>query len=293
MSFRELAKRVAVAVLGIPPALYIIYLGGWPVALVVALIAALGAREFFLLGEESGVSALSWMGIFAAAAMVLLAGATRSFSGAAPWALALLFGVYLLAAVASIWFRWPEGSPLTAVPMTLAGVIYIGGTLSFTVFLRHLPEFGGLPDTGLPFQGPLLLILPLVVTWVGDSAAYFFGYAWGKRKLIPAVSPGKTVVGGVAGLVASVLVGGALGGTVLGLHTDVVLSTVLGAGIGFLLGVAGQVGDLVESVMKREAGVKDSSQLIPGHGGILDRFDALFFTLPLAYVLVRVVGLIQ
>jgi len=293
MSIQELVKRVAVAAFGIPPALFLIYLGGWPIALVVAVIAALAAREFFLLGEGKGIDALRWVGIFAAVALVIVAGATRSFSGAAPWVSALLLGVFLLSAVASIWLRWPDGSPLTAVPLTLAGAIYTGGTLSFAVFLRHLPEFGGIPETGLPLQGPLLLVFPLAVTWTGDSAAYFFGYAWGNRKLIPAVSPGKTVVGGVAGLGVSALVGGILGGTVLGLHPNVAISAALGVGIGLVLGVAAQVGDLVESVLKREAGVKDSSQLLPGHGGILDRFDALFFTLPLAYALFRLVGLFQ
>lgn len=293
MSIQELVKRVVVAAFGIPPALFLIYLGGWPIALVVAVIAALAAREFFLLGEGKGIDALRWVGIFAAVALVIVAGATRSFSGAAPWVSALLLGVFLLSAVASIWLRWPDGSPLTAVPLTLAGAIYTGGTLSFAVFLRHLPEFDGIPETGLPLQGPLLLVFPLAVTWTGDSAAYFFGYAWGNRKLLPAVSPGKTVVGGVAGLGVSALVGGILGGTVLGLHPNVAISAALGVGIGLVLGVAAQVGDLVESVLKREAGVKDSSQLLPGHGGILDRFDALFFTLPLAYALFRLVGLFQ
>jgi phosphatidate cytidylyltransferase len=134
---------------------------------------------------------------------------------------------------------------------------------------------------------------PIAVTWVGDSLAYFMGTHFGKRKLIPPVSPGKTVVGGVAGLVGSVLVGALAGWVFLDFHPQVALSVILGAAMGLILGVAAQVGDLAESVTKREAGVKDSGNLLPGHGGVLDRFDGLIFNLPLAYLLIHLVGFLH
>jgi phosphatidate cytidylyltransferase len=293
MSFRELAKRLGVAAFGIPLALYLVWMGGWPLALVLSFIAALGAREFFLLMESGGVRAFTWIGMAGSVAMVLVAGGNRSFAAAGPWAFGILMAVFLASAMAAIWLRWPQGNPLTAIPATLAGVLYTGGTLSFALFIRHLPDFHPMAGEGWPLQGLLLLAFPIAVTWMGDSAAYFFGYAWGNRKLMPAVSPGKTVVGGVAGLCTATVVGGVLAGTILWLHPNPLFSAALGAGAGLLMGGAAQLGDLVESVLKREAGVKDSGSLLPGHGGILDRFDALYFSLPLAYVLLRLVGLIS
>ncbi len=254
MSFKELARRVAVAVVGIPLALFLIYLGGWPLTLFLVVIAGLGAQEFFALTRAKGIRALETPGILASVGLVLLAGAHPTFETAAPASLALVVALFLLAGVGAIWLRWPDGSPLLAVPLTLAGAIYTGGTLSFALFLRHLPDSSSsLPGDGALF-GPLLLVFPLAITWAGDSAAYFFGHAWGKRKLIPKVSPGKTVVGGVAGLTMSVAMAVLLSATILSLHPLRGTSALLGAGMGVVLGVAAQVGDLAESVMKREAG---------------------------------------
>jgi phosphatidate cytidylyltransferase len=217
---------------------------------------------------------------------------TRSFESFAPFAFAIVLVVFFLSGAAAIWLRWPRGRPLSAASLTLAGVVYTGGGISFAVLLRHLPDSSFAYQPGLPFQRELLLIFPLAVTWAADSAAYFFGHLLGNRKLIPSVSPGKTVVGGVAGLVTALLVGILVCGVALGLHPDRLLSAVLGGIIGLLLGVAAQVGDLVESVLKREAGVKDSGTFFPGHGGFLDRFDATIYTLPLAYALIRLAGMI-
>ena len=293
MSPVELAKRVAVAAGGIPLALALIFLGGWPLTVFIAFIAALATREFFSLGRELGIRALGPLGIAGSAGLVLLAGARPTLQEAAPWALALIVFLLLLAAAGAVWTRWPEGRPFLAVPLTLTGVVYTGGTLSFALFLRYLPESSDAMVWAGAHQGPLLLIFPLAITWTGDSAAYFFGHAWGKRKLIPAVSPGKTVVGGVAGLLTALLTGGLVAGTLLHFHSDPLISGVLGAGMGLILGAGAQVGDLVESVMKREAGVKDSSDLLPGHGGILDRFDAVFFSLPMAYALVSLLEVLS
>jgi len=293
MALRELVKRLAVAALGIPAALVLIYLGGWPLTLALALIAALAARELFLLGRAGEISPFSTLGVLGAVAVVLLSGMTRSFAAFSPYAMGTILALFFFSAAGAIWFRWPNGRPLSAVSLTLAGVVYTGGGISFAVFLRHLPETPfGLAST-LPFQGELLLIFPLAVTWSADSAAFFYGHLLGNRKLIPSVSPGKTVAGGVAGLVTASLVGAMVGWVALGLHPDRVVSSAMGGIIGLLLGVAAQVGDLVESVLKREAGVKDSGSIFPGHGGILDRFDALLYTLPLTYALVRLAGMIQ
>lgn len=278
----DLTRRLGVAAVGIPVGVAVIYLGGWVLAAVIATVAALSAHEFYGLAAAKGVRPLVLLGVPAAAALVLAAAAWPAFDAFAPRALAFLVGLSLAVFAACIWTRWPEGSPLAAASSTLAGVLYAGGTLVFAILLRNLPGEGALAAAG--WTGALLLIFPLVVTWIGDSAAYFAGRSWGRRKLIPAVSPGKTVVGGVAGLVGAVVAGALFAA----------LAWPDGAGWGvrpwsagafaLLLGAAAQVGDLAESVLKRDAGTKDSGSFLPGHGGALDRFDALFYTLPMTYL---------
>jgi phosphatidate cytidylyltransferase len=131
--------------------------------------------------------------------------------------------------------------------------------------------------------GPALLTLPLALTWIGDTCAYFGGRAFGKRKLIPSVSPGKTVAGAVASVVGTVVAGAIYAQFVLHDWLGVPLSLVAGALTGLVVSPVAQIGDLAESLLKREAGVKDSGTLLPGHGGVLDRFDSLFFTIPVTY----------
>jgi phosphatidate cytidylyltransferase len=141
-----------------------------------------------------------------------------------------------------------------------------------------------------PWAGLALIVLPLACTWVGDACAFFAGKAWGKAKLAPSISPNKSWVGFWADLAGGAVAAGAwyalaaprLPGLRLGL--PVVLA------IGVLLGLGAVVGDLAESLLKRQAGVKDSGTVFPGHGGALDRLDALFVTLPLAYVALALLG---
>jgi phosphatidate cytidylyltransferase len=133
--------------------------------------------------------------------------------------------------------------------------------------------------------GGVLLVFPLVVTWASDIGAYFVGRTIGGRKLIPSVSPGKTVAGAVGGLVTSMLVAWAYAHWVLVPVAQLGFTPWGALLFGTLISAAAQVGDLFESLIKRESGMKDSSHIIPGHGGILDRFDSLIFVLPVAYLL--------
>ncbi|MGH7460632.1 MAG: phosphatidate cytidylyltransferase [Longimicrobiales bacterium] len=291
----ELSKRVAVAVAGIPLLGLVIYLGGWFLAALLAAIAAFGALELYRLARHSGVEPFDRAGAAAAAAMVLTA-ATMSPSQAAQRSWNVLVVLLLVFLTMAVWLRGVKRRPLAAAAVTLVGASFTGGTLAYAVWLRELPAAAARvvlppPDLSLAWQGTVLVGFPLLVTWLNDTLAYFVGRSIGRRKLLPGVSPAKTVEGAIAGLAAGVLVAILLGRGILGPQIGIAASPLLWGIGGAIIAATGQVGDLVESLLKREAQVKDSGTLLPGHGGILDRFDALFFAIPVSYWFLRCLGL--
>jgi phosphatidate cytidylyltransferase len=278
----ETATRAAVAAVGIPIAIGAVYLGGWVLAALLALVAVLAALELYRMAGLKGARALAGLGAAASAGFVLVAASApqRGLENAAFGALLVL--LVLGATTAAIWTRGVEGQPLLSVAVTVFGAAYTGGLLAFGLFLRHLP---GVTN---PLHGTALLFAPVLLTWCNDSFAYFVGRAFGKHKLIPRVSPGKTVEGSAGALAGTILVAVAYTWVLNrfpGYHLGLLQAALFGA----VVSVAAVVGDLAESLLKRDAGVKDSGTLLPGHGGALDRFDSLFFTLPLAYFFFRYV----
>ncbi|MDZ7779361.1 MAG: phosphatidate cytidylyltransferase [Gemmatimonadota bacterium] len=289
MARGELARRWAVALVGVPVVVAVLYVGSWALALVLGLAAGIGADECYRLARQKGVRAVRRIGILATAAVPVLASVTPSVEAFATAAVALLT-VGVLVTLMSVTFENREGEgPLITVAATLLAPLYIGLPLAMIPLLLILPDSARwVGAAASPWAGVAMVALPLTATWVGDATAFFAGSAWGRRRLAPRISPNKSWEGAFAG------VGGAAVGSIAWLW---VVSAVLPAIplsmfgvalVGGLLGVAAIVGDLVESVLKRDAGVKDSGSLLPGHGGVLDRIDALLFTLPVSYGLLRV-----
>ncbi len=171
----------------------------------------------------------------------------------------------------------PEHGPATALSATVFGGAYPGALLSFAVLLREMGDGR--------WEGLAIVFFPLLVVWVGDTAAYFVGRSLGRRPLAPQISPRKTWEGALAGLVGSVLCAAAYAPVARAAGAP--FSVAWAAALGGAVGVFGQMGDLFESVLKRDCGVKDSSGLFPGHGGALDRVDALLFAFPVTYLLLR------
>lgn len=283
----ELTRRVVVGVIAAPLGVAIVFYGGAALAALLAILSALAAWEFFRIARASGLTPLEDVGIALAGVVPLFVHARYLRLFELPLS-GMALAVLVILAI-TLFVRGVNGKPLGAAASTVFGVIYTGGMLSFAYAIRYHPyviesvrvPFGGLAVSA----GGLLLLLPVLLTWASDIGAFFFGRALGKRKLMPSVSPGKTIAGAVGGLAATVLVGWLYTRFVLTPSTQ--LAFVRGGIVGFslLVSAAAQIGDLVESLLKREAGMKDSSHIIPGHGGVLDRFDSLLFVLPLAYVL--------
>jgi phosphatidate cytidylyltransferase len=296
----ELTKRILFGVVAAPIAIAILVYGGAPLAALLAVTSALGAWEFFRMARANGLTPFDDVGIVIAGLIPLLVHARylRIYdpeTGIGPSSIGALVVLTLLGV--AIWRRGADGKPMSAVATTLLGAAYVGGTLSFAYAIRyHEYAFAPAPMhiAGNAFEVPsggLLLLLPVLLTWASDIGAYAVGRTMGRHKLIPAVSPGKTVEGSIGGLVASMLVALVYTKTVLhpAAHLDFKPLPVIGVLVfGALISVAAQIGDLVESLLKREAGVKDSSHLIPGHGGVLDRCDSLLFVLPISFVFVSI-----
>jgi phosphatidate cytidylyltransferase len=265
----ELTKRLIVAAIAIPLCLAVTWVGGWVFAAGLGVLAWLAVGEIGVMFGERSDPLLARVAAFLSGLFplaVLVAG-----PGAAGWvAVGSLLGLLGLAALRIP----PPEMPFQKAALFFTSAFYVGGLISFGVPLRE-----SMPGR---LEGTLLFFLPVVVTWAVDTAAYTGGRAFGRRKMAPAISPNKTVEGGVSGLLAGPVA--ALAWTLIALP-DLAAAAGIGriALLGLLLAAAAILGDLVESSLKRECGVKDSSQLLPGHGGLLDRMDSLLWTIPVAW----------
>lgn len=251
-------KRIMSALIGAPILLGFIYMGGPYTAFLVAILTLLALQEFLKIGAQMGVH--PWYVQTTAAAVVWL---TSLFIGREELIIAALVFWFLIC-LGRLALMYPKTSLIEA-NFNLLAVLYTVVLLSHLYFLRRLP------------RGIEWTFLTIFLVWATDTGAYLIGRQFGRHPLAPQVSPKKTVEGSIGGLIFSItvaivywyLIGGA--------------SLIIYAVLGILIGISAQVGDLFESALKRSAGVKDSGNLIPGHGGILDRFDSLIFALPLVY----------
>jgi phosphatidate cytidylyltransferase len=262
---RNLALRVGSAVVLFPIAVWITYVGGLPFALLASFAAGVAAAELVLMFGTMGVAETFGVGV--ASAIPFVAAWERSGDLLPGWSGLALAGATVLLLVLFLFRR----APLEEVPRSVAIValswLYCGLLLASLVGLRLRFDVGW-------------VILAFVVTWGNDTFAYFVGHQFGRHKLFQRISPKKTWEGFAGGALGSVV--GALVTRALLLQHELSVGLAVGIGLGGAL--LGPLGDLAESMVKRAAGVKDSGKIIPGHGGLLDRIDALLFVAPWIYV---------
>jgi phosphatidate cytidylyltransferase len=289
MPSKNLWQRIAVAAIAIPLVVAIIWVGGWVLAATLAVLGVLGAREVYDFGRRQGIEPLERTGWLAAAAIPLLAYWASARSRAPVFLLGAIWLMLVLAIAMAR--RGPTGRPLTSVSITLFGCLYASGMLAFLIAIRH-----GSAAAVRPAAYVALTLFPLVITWICDTAAMAVGTAIGGAKLAPVLSPKKTHAGAIGGTLGGVITALAVGKFVLnrqdwaaGGWTFTVGQLLL---FGLVVSIVGQIGDVAESLFKREVGLKDSSSLIPGHGGVLDRLDSLYFVIPAAAGLYRLFGVI-
>ena len=256
-------KRVLSTVVLLPVFVGIVMGPVWLFGVTVVLVSAVAQWEFTGMFERAGVRTFRWLG--------LVGGTTVTASFALPISERVAFTAVLLAVLLSALWR-PRGARIAWEPaaVTLFGICYVNWLLGYGFWLRDLPG------------GSDWVLLLVWVTWLGETAAYVVGSTLGRAKLAPVISPRKTVEGAAAQLVVSLLAA---------VVAQVWFFTEIGLGraavAGLLLGVVGQLGDLVESALKRSVGTKDTGTLIPGHGGILDRLDSLLFNTPALFYYTR------
>jgi len=283
-------QRIISAIIGIALAIALLILGGWYFSVAIALVIYLGLREYFQLVRAKGIAPAGKTTIVLSLLLLLCATATPGLTDAFFPLTGALICFYLL-------FQ-PKMATIADISTSLLGLFYGGYLPSYWVRLRlgdsaltpqfteglNLPLNGFWPNSWLHPEafpaGLLVTVLAFACIWAADIGAYIMG-KWLGRTRLSDISPKKTVEGSLWGVIGSILV------AMLGawyLHWP--YWEITGALLGLLIGVVSLLGDLTESMMKRDAGVKDSGQLIPGHGGILDRTDSYVFTAPLVYYFV-------
>jgi len=258
-----LKTRALVAVVALPILIAVIVVGGWLFALVVAATLLIGGDEYVRLVRQAPYRPPEWL-VLALIALPAAAVWLDEPDWREPGLALLLIG----GAFYAIWaMERGHSQPLIDLALAIFGGLYIGWLGSYVLAVRKLEE------------GVYLTLFLYGCVAFSDAAAYMIGRQWGRHKMTPHVSPKKSWEGYAASVVGGALFGGVVGGLV---HSDV-LNAGHGALIGLLIGILGTVGDLAESMIKRQVGAKDSSHLIPGHGGILDRIDSVLVSAAVGY----------
>ena len=271
-----MVTRIISGIVGIVLTTYVVTFGSWLFALAVLLLAALAWHEFCNAFSHKDLSLAYFSGMLG---LFFLLGC--AWMGNSEELLAVLT-VTLLLILSQMIFRHASFSVEQAFASS-AGIFYIGISFIHLILLRYIGEGTGniLTPAGSFTQGEALLWLAFLGTWASDTFAYFTGFFFGRHKLCPDISPKKTMEGFAGGVIGTVLVTAGIGYicSFSILHTAV---------LGVLIALTATLGDLVESSIKRYTGIKDSGSLIPGHGGVLDRFDSIMFTVPLVYYYVQI-----
>lgn len=280
----RLRTRLLVSFLGIPALLLIIWLGGRVYALLITGVVILGLWEYFRLLRRGGlvprpiISYLAALALLAACAgHVGLFGQSLSLETLGLLVLTIVFLLVIVLQTGEVLF--PSGTAWMNLSVNVLGVLWVAGFGASFILVRSadFSPFGESMDVAIR-----LTVSLYVSVWICDFLAYLIGKRFGKKKILPLVSPKKTVVGTISGLIGALLAIFLLGASGF-LPMDIFSSDRL-LMLGLIVGGAGQMGDFVESRLKRDFDVKDTGALLPGHGGVLDRFDSLLFVMPLTYL---------
>lgn len=244
------------------------WFGGVWFLTVMSIIVVIASTELWTFGKHLGLDASKTRMVLGALMVVFVTYFTRDIS-----LVGLVFTAFLFVSLAGV-LVWKESKQQTVtVGLELLSVVYIGLGMSYMILLRSIPGSEGIYYTFLTF----------VITWACDTSAYFIGIRYGKHKLCPRFSPKKSREGAIGGIIGAAL-GGFLVNTVVRMGFSITsLSSIHALILGTLGAIVGEFGDLFESMLKRDAKVKDSGNIIPGHGGMLDRFDSLLFVAPVVY----------
>ena len=261
----NITSRLVIALVGIPVVLGAVYLGGWWLFALIAIAAVLGLHEFWLLTKPlAPLAPAGYIG-----GILALVGAE---TGGVLW---MVGGVMVALALAFVLkgISATRQAPTASISATVMGSVWVGCGLAFMLLIRDIPD-----------TGRLAAFTVILAVWAGDTLAYVGGRLLGRHRMAPNTSPGKTWEGFAFGTAATIFV------AFVALYKQHFLTIGESIALGAALAVAAPAGDLFESMLKRDAGVKDAGSLLGGHGGMLDRLDALLFAAPAAYFCIAAFG---
>lgn len=276
------ATRVVSSLFGIALVFFVVFAGPTTLGIGIFLLSVIGIEEFYATASRKGYNPVRFIGYLSCLPILFLGikGDVELIKRYIPFfnipdfrlTYYFSFGIFMMVLVllcAIIFFKGKYN--FVDISVTAFGTLYVTFLFSFIVLTRNLP------------WGHFFIWLIFIGAWATDSLAYIIGYAIGKHKLMPSISPKKTVEGAIAGVVGCVMATGLFGAYIVNNYVEMGIAYHHFIIIGLLNGILSQIGDLAASAMKRFADVKDYGKIIPGHGGILDRFDSILLIAPLVY----------